>query len=65
MQNVVAKNLQEVLHKWFIFHFVLMDRRQISFRKLSEFEQNKYLLFLLKSSENLWFFDDFGGIEGN
>lgn len=41
MQNVVAKNLQEVLHKWFIFHFVLMDRRQISFRKLSEFEQNK------------------------
>ena len=41
MQNVVAKNLQEVRHKWFIFHFVLMDRRQISFRKLSEFEQNK------------------------
>lgn len=41
MQNVVAKNLQEVLHNWFIFHFVLMDRRQISFRKLSEFEQNK------------------------
>ena len=40
-------------------YFYIKDRLQISLLILSEFKRINWLLFPLKSSENLWFSDDF------
>ena len=37
------------------------DRLRVSLLVLSEFKSINQLLFPLKASENLWFFDDFIG----
>ena len=42
-----------------------MESRQILLLILSEFKRINELLHPLKSFENLWFSDDFGGGRGN
>ena len=59
----ISNFLLQLYHNLYLLMFLrkLRDCCQILFRLLSIFEWIKLLLFLLKSSENLWLYDDFRG----